>query len=965
MPALLVSLGLASAGVGGWYWLAPRWRAQRLFASAVESSLLGNAEAAQRQAWDAWTADPRLDEAAMLAAEMAYRRERFDEAVQCASRVGDSDPKLKLAALRLSALLYHRELHLLSDAEKAYRAALAIDPDEVECNAGLANLLGLCARRADAIPLVLRLIRLGQASDLLMLLARDDAAVNDLPALEAARRAAPDDALPCVGLAWHAAESGHDQRAIELLEQAIQLDSELACARVALAKIYSATGRFEELRRSEQAMGKVAQRAEQYADLWLARGALAEHDGDLPGAVRCYAEAAKRAPDSKTANARLAQLLNQVDQSAIAARFEQYAAGLQQLRDAQEQVFFSRKAQGTEPMLELIGRYDAVGRLWEAYGWAQIAMQVDAAPQIKQLFQTLAHRTRGAPLQLVQPDQMPVHALDLARYPLPARRAKPSASDANLAESSPVTHFAFRDEAESAHLEFHFHNGTDGQTHRKMYEFTGGGIAVLDFDADGWPDVACTQGTRWPPGASSEFRDKLFRNIGGERFEEVPSFQLDSDGFGQGATVGDYDADGFPDLYIAQIGQNRLLHNNGDGTFSDVTQSVQIAAEAWTTSCVMADLNGDSLPDLYDVNYVQGQDVFERVCTDAGGQAVMCMPGDFDAAADYLWINDGQGAFRDGTQTELSVPPVGKGLGAAVMDADGSGHLSLFVANDTTPNFWFVPEKQSDGRVALQEEGIASGLAFNVDGKAQGCMGVAVADVNEDGQMDMLVTNFYQEASTLYVAQGNGQFADQTRAWGLREPSLNMLGFGTQFFDADLDGKPELFVANGHVDDVTHRHTPYEMEPQFFALRGNRFQLVPPSPERPYFQRKLLGRAVAKLDWNRDGREDLLVGHLHSKYALLTNATHSSGKHVTLCLVGTRSNRDAIGTRVEVHCSGRRLAGQLTAGDGYQASNERHLVFGLGRAEQADRIVIHWPSGAEQELHSVPAGEEVLVVERR
>jgi hypothetical protein len=436
---------------------------------------------------------------------------------------------------------------------------------------------------------------------------------------------------------------------------------------------------------------------------------------------------------------------------------------------------------------------------------------------------------------------------------------------------------------------------------------------------------------------------------------------LQEDDFGQGIAVGDIDGDGFSDLYVANIGPNRLWRNNGDGTFAVVTIGEPHERD-WTTSCVIADLNGDALPDVYDVNYLTGPDVFERVCAHPDGAPAMCMPFHFDAQADRLWLNLGDGRFRDATPEVFTVAPEGKGLGVAVWDAHGEGRLSVLVANDTTPNFFFDNVSLNVSDFRLEDRAIASGLALNADGKATGCMGVALGDVDDDGGIDLLVTNFLAEPNTLYMHIADGMYADQSRQRGLYEPSLGVLGFGAQFLDADLDGRLELFVANGHIDHLRSQGRPYRMPAQLFHWNGRGFVQVDAAGLGDYFQQSWLARAAARLDWNRDGREDLVVGHLEDPSALLTNTTLAAGSRIAMCLVGTESERDAIGTIVTVRVDERTIVRQLTAGDGYQATNERRLVLGLGRDESIDELEVRWPSGVVQHFGELALyGDTVLV----
>ncbi len=962
-------LMLLAGGWGIWhFWGSPAARAQRRLADARWLQSVGDALAAEQAAEDAWRLDPSLGEAALIAAHSFARRGDFEQAIVYAQRVTPEQPQLRFTACLLAAQVNHHRLHRLADAEQAYREVLEMVPENVEAAAGLVQLLGLCGRRWEAVPYALRLVRKGQAGDLLVMLAKENGVIHAPELLRQARLAAPEDPNAYLGLAWHAAEAGENDEAIRLLREAIRLAPDRPSAYVALGGQLIATGRFGEIAAWNEQLPAAA---EAFPATWLVRAKVAEHQNDDHAMIRCYGEAARRAPESETANVRLAQLLSKQGEGQAAERFAQHALRLQELANAQNRFLFSGPHDSIQPLLDLIDHYERTGRLWEAYGWCQLAVEVDAAhPHARQKLQQLQHSVASLPLRLTADAANIARTLDLARYPLPRYPASPQSLPVGASEGEIM--LAFRDDAAAVGLDFTYFNGTAGPTTRRMFELTGGGAAVLDFDLDGFPDIYFTQGCPWPPAAPAErsgtaigdYHDRLFRNIGGTQFEHANSaLPAVHDHFGQGVAVGDFNADGFPDLYVAAIGENRLYRNNGDGTFSDVTEQMGLSGQAWTTSTVMADLSGDGLPDIYEVNYLTGEDIFERVCKDREGRPVQCSPTVFDAQADRFWRNDGQGGFVDATTTGLSIKPEGKGLGVAVWDADGSGRLSLMVANDTTPNFFFVPEQGPDGKLLLQERGLLAGLALSGDGKAEGCMGIALGDVNEDGQIDALVTNFLNESNTLYVSGGGNIYVDRTRTMGLHHGSINVLGFGTQFLDADLDGRLELFVANGHVDDLRHQGRPYQMPAQLFHLAGERFVEVPAAGLGPYFQRQWLGRAVARLDWNRDGREDLVVGHLHEPSSLLTNESAGVGRSLAIRLVGIESNRDAIGTTVEAQIGDRLITRQLSAGDGYHASNERRLVFGAGEADRIDRLTIRWPSGAEQQFLDVRVSGEVLVVE--
>lgn len=966
LPAATLGLAILCFGGSAWYvWSRPSGRsAERRLDEARLLRSKGENRRAERRALAALDADSTLGEAALLAAKSAAAQNRFRRAVEHANRMNSADPQMRLRAALLKAKLNHHRLYRLSRAESAYRAALAIDPDNIEANTGLAKLLGLCGRRFEAIPHILRLVRRGHNTDLLIMLGRNRVIVKNPDLLERARNAAPDDPNPLIGLAWHASESGNGAQAIDLLRQAVALDPGHAAAHVALGRELLKAGRFDELLTWARSLPPSA---DKWAETWLVRGRMAENGGNKKAAIRCYWEAARRQPALKAPNSRLAQLLARVGHEDTAERFAERVRRIIELETVQDRFVYT-----TDYLLELVKSYEKVGRLWEAYGWCRLAVARDSSHgEARRRLEELQRKVKPIPLRLTADSANVARTVDLSMYPLPRfRESTEQSPPPEAVEAAGSTQMSFRDDGSSAGLRFRYFNGTAGPPTRRMFEFTGGGIGVLDFDRDGFSDVYFSQGRPWPPnGPAGEYRDRLFRNRGGRRFEDVTSRAgFGEDGFGQGVSIGDFNADGFPDLYVAQIGRNQLWRNNGDGTFSDVTEEAGLEADDWTTSCVLADLNSDGLPDIYDVNYVTGEDVFNRICRHSDGNPRLCLPFEFSGQPDRLWLNDGAGGYVDVTADALSVKPDGKGLGVAVWNADGSGRLSVFVANDTTPNFFFVPasgsgQAGSQAPFRLREYGIPSGLGLNGAGQPEGCMGIALGDVDNNGRIDLHVTNFLVETNTFYRKLSERTYQDRTQRMGLHAPSTDTLGFGTQFLDANLDGQLELFVSNGHVDDLRRYGRPYRMAPQFFQRHTAGFVEVDAGELGPYFQKQWLGRAAARIDWNRDGRNDLVVGHLDDDSSLLTNTSRRDGRFLALRLFGVQSNRDAIGTTVEARIGDRRIVRQLTAGDGYQASNERRVILGAGEAETIDRLTVRWPSGRVQHFKNIALSREVWLPE--
>jgi hypothetical protein len=310
------------------------------------------------------------------------------------------------------------------------------------------------------------------------------------------------------------------------------------------------------------------------------------------------------------------------------------------------------------------------------------------------------------------------------------------------------------------------------------------------------------------------------------------------------------------------------------------------------------------------------------------------------------------------------VAPGGRGLGLVAGDFDGRGRLSLFVANDTDANFFF--QSAPDGR-GFRETALRCGLAYGDQGRAQSGMGVAAGDFDEDGRLDLLVTNFAREYNALYLQALPGLFSDEIRRSGMAQASLAVLGFGTQALDGDLDGRLDLVVSNGHIqNERAYTGDEYQMPPQFFhGLGGGRFAEAPADGLGPYFAGRYLGRSMARLDWNRDRREDVAISHLDVATSLLLNATANAGHSVALRLVGTTSSRDAIGAIATLQVQGRTIVRHLTAGDGFQASNQRLLVFGLGEETRVDGLTISWPSGLQQQFADLPVDSELLLVEKQ
>ncbi len=500
-----------------------------------------------------------------------------------------------------------------------------------------------------------------------------------------------------------------------------------------------------------------------------------------------------------------------------------------------------------------------------------------------------------------------------------------------------------------------------------IYQGFGGGVAVIDFDGDDAPDFCFTQASGWPSKNKLPWnhQDLLYRNRVGV-FDQVNRLAFNSEqGFGQGVAVGDADRDGFPDLYVANIGPNRLLMNNGDGTFRSVDLPVTSESQpGWTTSCLLTDLDADGLDDLYDVQYVEGNEPFERICRSGPKDVIRgCLPSLFNPAHDEFLHNQGDGQFAVQTRISGLTELKGRGLGILAADLDGDPGLEVFVSNDMTSNHFLKIQRTETG-IRFADHANSLGLARNGEGQVEACMGIAAADVSGDGAFDLFVTNFFEETNTYYESQPGGFFRDQTRIAQLGAVSLKQLGFGSQLLDADLDGDWDLLVVNGHVDDYRHSDIPWKMTCDLMQNAGSSgFLHCSADNLGGYGEIGVLGRAMARVDWNRDGLPDAIITHLDRPPALLENRTHTPHHSLSLRLTGTASNRPAVGAVLTISLGDQDLVVQCVAGDGYYCSNDRTLLIGTGQFAAVPKIVIRWPSGAVQEFLDVPADCRIRAIE--
>ncbi len=513
----------------------------------------------------------------------------------------------------------------------------------------------------------------------------------------------------------------------------------------------------------------------------------------------------------------------------------------------------------------------------------------------------------------------------------------------------------FRDVHEEANLEHVYVNGEAGEC--LFMETTGAGAGWLDFDADGHWDLYLNQGGEATgPVDERQPKDRLFRNLGDGTFEDVTERAgIAEHGYSQAVAVGDYNNDGFDDVYVTNFGRNTLLHNSGDGTFRDVTHEAGVGDERWSTSAAWADLDLDGDLDLYVANYCVYDPNNALVCKDSNGAVRVCHPRNFAAWPDVCYFNNGDGTFIAASKERGLVAAEGRGLGVAIADFNNDGLPDIYVSNDTTANFLFV----NQGSGTFEEMATVMGCALDQNGLAQAGMGIGVNDFDHNGYLDLYVCHFLEESNTVY-RNFEGGFQDETGLLGMHAPTLARLTFGTVMSDFNQDGFMDIVTATGHIDN-SPANPQFRMAPQVFTFDGDRWHDCS-QKAGAFFQGKYVGRAIAMCDYDDDGDGDLVVAHENTPAALLNNESER-GHWLKFRMRGRQSNRRGIGCRIAVQAGDTTYTQELCGGTGYAASHAPELIFGLGESVGPCTAIIRWPSGRVQTLPDLPVDSRYLLDE--
>jgi len=517
------------------------------------------------------------------------------------------------------------------------------------------------------------------------------------------------------------------------------------------------------------------------------------------------------------------------------------------------------------------------------------------------------------------------------------------------------------DITESAGIRFTHNNGASGDKY--LPETFGSGAVWLDVDADGWQDLLLVNGTNWPGQGAATTHAALYRNDGDGTFTDITAGSgLSVPLYGLGGTAADFDNDGFIDVYLTALGPNRLFKGQGDGQFIDVTTEAGVADPGFSTSALWLDYDEDGHLDLFVGNYVEWSAETDIFCPFVDDAKSYCTPESYQGQSPTLYHNQGNGTFEDVTTAAGLRTPSAKTLGVTMLDFDGDSWMDLFVANDLQPDLLF----KNGGDGTFEDIGVLAGVAFSDAGVARAGMGVDAIDYDRSGRPDLIIGHFSSEMMALYHNEGNGLFIDEGPRTAVGRASLLSLTFGCFFFDVDLDGWPDIFAVNGHVNDLVERvqsRVTHAQRPQLFRNNAQGGFEEVTADDGTALATPLVGRGAAYADIDNDGDLDVVVTANGGSTRILRNDGDNANHLLRVRLIGTTSNRNGIGARVEITAAGDTRWQLVKTGSSYLSQSELPVTFGLGDATDVSAIRVIWPGGHIDEIGALDADQVITVTE--
>jgi len=915
------------------------------------------------QAWDLVNRilliDPADESALRLAVAIKQQQGEFPQAAELALQIVESNP-VNAVQMLLVAFQCHLKCQEFALAEADLMRAVAASPGNAQIHRILAQFLNAQGRRIEASRHVRQLIRMKNVQHPEVLSLVDLRGPFPLTSFDTYTVDAPLSLFSLGDLRYQYSTTKSEPT--ELLDRARKITGKFPDSAAAVAfhaRMLADLGRHDELRALLQ---NLPDDIRSFDEFWFAVGTLFSSDGQDRLAIGAYCQALACNPTDRESLRSMIACCTRLGESEFALSLGKRLADL-------DRIFRIAKEASPEDARWISGTLQDHVRPWEAAAWLMYAGQMDGTlrqliPELNRREQAILQWEKGASAEQLQRARVETFlGSSLQQWPAPeiatlakARRVEPTIEAA--------AEFAFEDVAADAGVDTGFVSGfpLDGSPYA-IHEVNGGGLAAFDYDLDGQCDIYVVQSggdPRVPDGATA---NQLFRLSSQKRFQDVTDVALVGDrNFGQGVCAGDLNQDGFPDLLVANIGMNSVYINQGDGTFREAEDILADNPFLWTSSIGLGDVNGDHLPDLVEINYIDDLDAFDLRCTD---NYLDCQPQEFRKSQDRVLIADAQGRLSPSEAFAKNSPSAKLGFGVVMANFDRKHGNDFFISNDGDFNhFWqSQPGSKTESRqFGLVESGNLQGCSVGRAGKSQACMGIAFGDFDRNGTLDLHVTNFENEPVNLFLQSPEGIFVDEVNRKGLGQASFGVLGFGTQAADFDNNGWLDLAVLNGHVYDGRVDDIPFRMLPQLYEGNRDGFLLHAEAEAGAYWSEKKLGRTLALLDWNRDGRLDLLASHLDKPIALLQN--NSTGKNwVQFELVGTTSEREAIGAEIQVAIGEERWTGWQTGGDGLMCSNEPLLHFGVGSSTGSAQVEVRWPSGMKTVINELPMNRRYLIIE--
>ncbi len=905
-------------------------------------------------------ADPHDALVLFRLANLSAEQGSLADAIEMLEAIPEDHPEAGLAALGQTAD-WCFQLERYDDAERKYVRLLERAPDAALAHRQLAYLLNRQGRRHEAAVHVRVLCELGDVrqDELQSLIVLSDAMYDD-PDSANDELTNPYWPIGASGIARRLFNEQRYDEVVRLLEPEVKERG----ARPAIVALYGrAAIEAQDEATFARWMSLDHRETRAMAEYWAAYGTYLLAECRFDEAARALGEAIDRDATDLISIGRLRQALLALAETELADRWQT------RWRQIREVLRINNRLSATaaidpQRVADIAARLDALGYRLQAVLWKSIEAATRGTPTgASQMLQT-QHQ------QLVDSEQsFPSGAerlcgMDLRRYPLPQdasegtafRGSSLRATDISLAKVN--AHFV--DIAARMGFEHSFSVAREPQTSGfTIFQFFGGAVAVLDFDLDGFPDLYCGQGAADAPSFESERSNQLYRNTGAAMVDVTQSSAAIENRYSTGLTAGDWNQDGFADIVVCNLGGDALFLNQGDGTFRAEPLIASGSRTRVPSSVALADVTGDGLPDIFQLAYVDDPDFTRRPERNASGQVISSLlPAEFAPGADRLLASDGRGGHRP-VAWDPGGANASTSLGVVIADFNGEPGNEIFIGNDIRPNQFWTRDPVSGSWV---EVALPLGCAYGYTGGATASMGIAAGDFDNTGTLDLHITNYQDDAASLFLAAG-GVFRDRNVQFNLSSDSRAVLGFGTQSIDFDNDGRLDIVVTNGHVEDEAGSDAEFRQPPQLFRNMEGRFELADVTDESGYWSRRHLGRALARLDFNRDGRMDIAVTHLEAPSALLLNQTETDHGWLQLQLVGTRSERDAIGASVTVTTGERTTSHWVMAGDGYMCRNEAVLAIGLGEFDHIDEIAIRWPSGERQTIRDVRANRRLMILE--